>query len=98
MKKLLAILAVCFVMVSCQWWHETFDSTEECVTWYLDELYDAAVAGDVDEFRDLAADCNAYQADKLDEAFDAGYNYGSRNPEKIQKIVEFAYEHSVVIY
>ena len=98
MKKLLAILAVCFVMVSCQLWHETFDSTEECVTWYLDELYDAAAADDVDEFRDLAADLNAYQTDKMDEAFDAGYKYGSRNPEKIMKIVEFAYEHDVTIY
>ena len=56
MKKLLAILAVCFVMVSCQWWHETFDSPTECAEWYLDEIGEAASEGDDEKANELYSD------------------------------------------
>lgn len=41
MKKLLLLLAVCLTAVSCQWWHETFDSPEECAKWYIEEMVEA---------------------------------------------------------
>jgi hypothetical protein len=58
MKKIFAILAVCFVMVSCQWWHETFDSPAECTKWYLDQIYEAGQDGDTGKVADLQADYN----------------------------------------
>ena len=56
MKKLLAILAVCFVMVSCQWWHETFSSPEDCAKWYAEQLADAYLDGDAEKATELLLD------------------------------------------
>ena len=60
MKKLLAILAVCFVAVSCQWWHETFDSPAECGKWYAEQIADAIEDGDMEEATEIAADFEEY--------------------------------------
>ena len=53
MKKWLLILAVGFTAVSCTWWHETFDDTEECTEWYIEEMSEA---DDLDEFEEIAND------------------------------------------
>ena len=62
MKKFLAILAVCFVMVSCQWWHETFDSPAECAQWYGEQIAEAFADGDMEKAAELAADFEEYVA------------------------------------
>lgn len=49
MKKLLLLLAVCLTAVSCQWWHETFDSPEECAKWYIEEMVEADNLSDFEE-------------------------------------------------
>jgi hypothetical protein len=49
MKKLLLLLAVCLTAVSCQWWHETFDSPEECAEWYAEEMTEADNLSDFEE-------------------------------------------------
>ena len=41
MKKILAILVACAFAVSCQWWHETFSSPEDCVKWYAEQVEEA---------------------------------------------------------
>lgn len=46
MKKVIAILAACAFMVSCQWWHETFSSPEDCAVWYCEQLAEAEEDGD----------------------------------------------------
>ena len=56
MKKLLIILAVGTLMVSCQWWHETFSSPEKCAQWYCEEMLDALKDGDVAEALELEQD------------------------------------------
>ena len=56
MKKLLAILAVCFVMVSGQWGHETFDSPEECTIWYVEQVSEAYADGDMEKAAELMVD------------------------------------------
>lgn len=66
MKKFLAILAVCFVMVSCQWWHETFDSPAECAEWYAEQIAEAFADGDMEKAAELTADFEEYVAG-LDE-------------------------------
>ena len=66
MKKLLAILAVCFVMVSCQWWHETFSSPAECAQWYGEQIAEAFADGDFEKATELTADFEEYVAG-LDE-------------------------------
>ena len=66
MKKLLAILAVCFVMVSCQWWHETFSSPAECAQWYGEQIAEAFADGDFEKADELIADFEEYVAG-LDE-------------------------------
>ena len=35
---------------SCRWIHETFYSVEGCAEWYAEELYDAAVDNDKEDF------------------------------------------------
>lgn len=55
MKKVIVILAACAFMVSCQWWHETFSSPEDCAVWYCEQLAEAEEAGDearVEELED----------------------------------------------
>jgi hypothetical protein len=56
MKKLLLLLAVCTITVSCKWYHETFNSPEECAEWYAEEMHDAIVDDDVDKFLDVYND------------------------------------------
>lgn len=70
MKKLLAILAVCFVAVSCQWWHETFDSPEDCAKWYSEQVQEAYEDGDVEEALELLGDFMEWYAglDAADQA------------------------------
>lgn len=67
MKKILVILAVCFVMVSCQWWHETFSSPADCAVWYCEQVTEAEKAGDDEKVEELTADFEAY-LESLDEA------------------------------
>ena len=67
MKKLLVILSACFVMVSCQFWHETFDSPAECTEWYLEQIYEAGLDGDVSKVAELNADYQEWLLD-LDES------------------------------
>lgn len=62
MKKFLAILAVCFVMVSCQWWHETFDSPADCAAWYGEQIAEAFADGDFEKAAELTADFEEYVA------------------------------------
>ena len=66
MKKFLFIWAVCFVMVSCQWWHETFDSPAECAEWYAEQIAEAFADGDMEKAAELTADFEEYVAG-LDE-------------------------------
>ena len=77
MKKLLLLVAVCLTFVGCKWYHETFDSPEECAEWYAEEMNDAVEDDDVDEFIEVYNDCDAWQkglgaADqkKANEAYD----------------------------
>ena len=85
MKKLLAILAVCFVMVSCQWWHETFDSPAECAEWYLDEIYEAASEGDEAKAAELYSDMLEWvvglDAADAQEADEAALEWMAKHPE-----------------
>lgn len=53
MKKILVILAACAFMVSCQWWHETFSSPEECAVWYCEQIAEAEKAGDKEKEEEL---------------------------------------------
>lgn len=46
MKKVIAILAACAFMVSCQWWHETISSPEDCAVWYCEQIAEAEEDGD----------------------------------------------------
>ena len=62
MKKFLAILAVCFVMVSCQWWHETFDSPADCAAWYGEQIAEAFADVDFEKAAELTADFEEYVA------------------------------------
>ena len=60
MKKLLIILAVGTLMVSCQWWHETFSSPEKCAQWYCDEMLDALKDGDAAKALELRDDAQEW--------------------------------------
>jgi hypothetical protein len=73
MKKILVILAACAFMVSCQWWHETFSSAEDCTIWYLDQIYEAGLDGDTGKVAEIQADYNDWLM-SLDEseAYEAG--------------------------
>lgn len=66
MKRLFIVLALCCLMVSCQWWHETFDSPKECVSWYLEQLRSAVENGDADAIDDLVDDLFDYCLDLED--------------------------------
>ena len=85
MKKLLVILAVCFVAVSCQWWHETFDSPAECAEWYLDEIYEAASEGDQAKAAELYSDmlkwAEGLDAADAQEADEAAWEWMAKHPE-----------------
>ena len=85
MKKLLAILAVCFVMVSCQWWHETFDTPAGCTKWYLDQINEARIDGDTSKVAELQADYDEWldgldYADALESAL-AALEWVDEHPE-----------------
>lgn len=103
MKKFLLVLiaSASLLMVSCNWIHETFTSVESCTEWYFDELYDAAVDGDVAKFRERAEQCNKWQSDlstsDLKKVTAAGFQYGVYNPGKVAKVMEFAYSHDINI-
>ena len=53
MKKILVILAACAFMVSCQWWHETFSSPEDCAVWYCEQIAAAGEEGDEEKVEAL---------------------------------------------
>ena len=55
-KKILAILVACAFIVSCQWWHETFSSPEDCVKWYAEQVEEAVNDGDQERVIELSAD------------------------------------------
>ena len=54
MKKFIIYLTVGFSLMmltsSCRWIHETFYSVEGCAEWYAEELYDAAIDNDIEDF------------------------------------------------
>lgn len=56
MKKLLLLLAVCVTLTSCKWIHETFYSVEDCAEWYAEQMHDAILDDDVDEFIEVYND------------------------------------------
>lgn len=56
MKKILAIFAACALMASCQFWHETFSSPEDCALWYAEQIGEAYLDGDSEEALELIAD------------------------------------------
>lgn len=67
MKKILVILAACAFMVSCQFWHETFSSPEDCAVWYCEQMAEAEKDGDAEKAEQLAADFDEW-INGLDEA------------------------------
>ncbi len=67
MKKILVVLAACAVMVSCQWWHETFSSPADCAVWYCEQIAEAEKEGDTERVAELTADFEEY-VKGLDEA------------------------------
>ena len=95
MKKWLLILAVGFTAVSCTWWHETFDDTEECTEWYIEEMSEA---DDLDEFEEIANDLSLWYKDlgrveqwKADKAFNEWYENHESKAEKIKERYEKVY-------
>lgn len=56
MKKILAIFAACALMASCQFWHETFSSPEDCTVWYLEQIAEAEEDGDTEKVEELTKD------------------------------------------
>jgi hypothetical protein len=66
MKKLFVILAACFVMASCQFWHETFSSPADCATWYCEQIAEAEKEGDEAKAEERAKDFEEY-FDSLDK-------------------------------
>lgn len=66
MKKILAILVACAFIVSCQWWHETFSSPEDCAVWYCEQIAEAEKDGDTEKAEELAKDFEEW-GESLDE-------------------------------
>ena len=60
MKKWLLILVAGMTAASCQWWHETFYSVEECEEWYLEELSET---DDLEEFEEIYNDYTIWRSD-----------------------------------
>ena len=93
MKKLLIILAACFVLTSCQWIAENIYTTEDCIEWYADEIYDAAQDDDRERVIELYTDMFAYIA-KLDKAeqikaMEAANRWDTSNPYKSEFVEEY---------
>ena len=89
MKKWLLILAVGFTAVSCTWWHETFNSAEDCQEWYLEELSDAE---DLDEFEEIYNDYTLWNS-KLGQvdswkAYAKEQEWADDNEKKYERINE----------
>ena len=88
-------MVVCAAFVSCKWWHETFDTVEDCTKWYLDNLYEAAMDNDKEEFDDIVSDMREWVSDLSQEDqqkyIAACAGWGTVNPEKIMKIDEFGF-------
>jgi len=85
MKKILVILAACAFMVSCQFWHETFSSPEDCAVWYCEQMAEAEKDGDAEKVEQLAADFDEWingldEADK-EEAVAASVAWAMSNSE-----------------
>ena len=101
MRRWLLILLVCVAAVSCRWWHETFDDPGECAEWYLDELYEAAVDGDVSKFRERVDDINEWEAglsaSESEEVVGAVIRYSNAHPSRVEKITNFANEHNILL-
>ena len=96
MKKLLLLLAVCTITVSCKWYHETFNSPEECAEWYAEEMHDAIVDDDVDKFLEVYNDYTKWykslgNADQK-KAVEAGDKWLEKNGDK-EKRNEFIKKH-----
>lgn len=56
MKRLFVILAACFTMVSCQFYYETFADPEECVDWYMEQVFEATLEEDEAKAEELMND------------------------------------------
>ena len=89
MKKLLLLVAVCLTLTSCKWWHETFDDTNECAVWYVEQMYEA---DDLDDFEDIANDFYLWMKDlgkveqwKAEKALDEWSEENEKKSEKIDK-------------
>ena len=97
MKKWLLILAVCTITVSCKWYHETFDSPEECAEWYSEQMWEAIQDNDVDEFIEVYNDADAYRKSlgEVDQkkADEASEKWMEKNCDK-EKVKEFYNENA----
>ena len=85
MKKILAIFAACALMASCQFWHETFSSPEDCTVWYLEQIAEAEKDGDMEKVEELTKDYDEWlnglsEEDQLAAAAGA-LKWASEHPE-----------------
>lgn len=90
MKKLLLIAALCTMLTSCRIIVENFYSVEDCVEWYCEKMYDAAVDGDKKEFIELLQAFNAWEKSLNDAdweiADEAFYDWDEENSVKSEVI------------
>lgn len=90
MKKLLLIAALCTMLTSCRIIVENFYSVEDCVEWYCEKMYDAAVDGDKKEFIELLQAFNTWEESLNDAdweiADEAFYDWDEENSVKSEVI------------
>ena len=95
MKKILVVLSACFVMASCQWWHETFDSPAECCVCYLEELREAYKENESSRVDELSADYeewfNGLDEQEQIEAGAAMFEWIGEHPEVFEDMEEDDY-------
>lgn len=99
MKKYLLILTLGLSMMfvtSCRWIHETFYSVEDCAEWYCEELYDAAIDEDKEDFCDRADQLEVWLKDlsesEQEKAIEAIEKWGDRHERKAEIIDSYAEE------
>ncbi len=99
MKKLVLILAIGVFVTSCQWFAQTFKSTEGCITWYLDSLADAVEDNDVEKFQSLIDGLAEYVQDldenKISVAIFAVEQWYDENEDAYDKIEDFVYDNDI---
>lgn len=90
MKRTLVIIALGAILTSCQWIAQNVYSVEDCVEWYCDELYEAAVDGDKKEFIELLQAFNTWEESLNDAdweiADEAFYDWDEDNSVKSEVI------------